>query len=69
MSSGVLTHIAYREPELTKFGFFVLILKNCIDYGYKDVSGDEIEFNADTDLRWIKINNFDYRITFNKSGG
>lgn len=37
-------------------------LKDCIDYGYNDVSGDVIEFKADTDLRWIKVNNFDYRI-------
>jgi len=40
-------------------------LKNCIDYGYNDVSADVTEFNADTDLRWIKINNFHYHIKFN----
>ena len=35
-------------------------LKDCIGFGYKDVTADIEEFNADTDLRWIKVKNFVY---------
>jgi len=35
-------------------------LKDCIGFGYKDVTADVEEFDADYDLRWIKVKNFVY---------
>lgn len=35
-------------------------LKKWLQYGYKDVSADVEEYNADEDLRWLKVSNFIY---------
>jgi predicted glycosyltransferase involved in capsule biosynthesis len=35
-------------------------LKKWLQYGYKDVNADVEEYNADEDLRWLKVSNFIY---------
>lgn len=35
-------------------------LKKCLQFGYKDVTADVEEYNADEDLRWLKVKNFIY---------
>lgn len=35
-------------------------LKKWLQYGYKDVNADVEEYNADVDLRWLKVSNFIY---------
>jgi hypothetical protein len=35
-------------------------IKECLSFGYKDVTADVQEYIADDDLRWLKVNNFIY---------